>query len=132
VGYVEEGRLRRVREWPLPQPDWRVAAHNVAAREGAWPRVEIVTNHAGADGSIVRALVAFGVDGIVVAGTGNGTVSAGLEQALLDAAAQGVKVARATRCAEGVVLPQADQALPDSEGLSPAQARVAMLLALLD
>jgi L-asparaginase len=132
VAYVEEGRLRRVRAWPEPSAGWRQAAHRVAARAGAWPRVEIVMNHAGADGAIVRALVAHGVDGIVAAGTGNGTVGRDLEQALLDAAAQGVRVVRSTRCAEGVVLPHSGQSLPDAQGLSPVKARVAMLLALLD
>lgn len=132
VGYVEEGRLRRVRDWLSPPADRRQAAQKVALRTRPWPRVEILMNHAGADGSIVRALQAYGVDGIVVAGTGNGTLSTALEQALLDAAVQGVRVVRSTRCAEGVVLPYAGQVLPDSQGLSPVKARVAMLLALLD
>lgn len=132
IGYVEEGRLRRVRDWPQLADGRAQAAVVVATREGAWPRVEIVMNHAGADGGIVRALLAHGVDGLVVAGTGNGTVSSGLEQALLDAVAAGVRVVRSTRCAEGVVLPHAGQLFPDSEGLSPVKARVAMLLSLLD
>ena len=132
VGYVEEGRLRRVRDWPQPALGARQAAERVAARTGAWPRVEIVMNHAGADGGIVRALQAHGVEGIVVAGTGNGTLSAALEQALLQVAALGVRVVRSTRCVEGVVLPHPGQELPDSLGLSPVKARVAMLLELLD
>lgn len=88
-------------------------------------------NHAGADGSIVQALQARGVDGIVVAGTGNGTLSAGLQQALLQAMRDGVRVLRATRCAGGRVLPHGGDVLPDSRGLSPVKARIALLLDLL-
>lgn len=88
-------------------------------------------NHAGADGRMVRALQAQGVDGIVVAGTGNGTLSWALQEALLGARSDGVSVVRATRCAMGSVLADPSQRLPDSDGLSPVKARIAMLLALL-
>jgi L-asparaginase len=68
-----------------------------------WPRVEIVLNHAQQDGHIVRALLAASskndpLRGLIVAGTGNGTVSADLQRALDEAAAQGVKVEMVTRC----------------------------------
>ena len=88
-------------------------------------------NHAGAGGAIVDALLAQGVDGIVVAGTGNGTLGAPLQEALLRAQARGVRVVRATRVAGGRVLPHAGDVLPDSQGLSPVKARVALLLDLL-
>ena len=45
-----------------------------AVQLGFWPRVQIVLNHVGADGSVVRALLAQGVDGLVVAGTGTGAL----------------------------------------------------------
>lgn len=88
-------------------------------------------NYAGASGAVVQALVAQGIDGIVVAGTGNGTLGSELQDALLRAQAQGIKVVRATRCANGRVLPHAGDVLPHSHGLSPVKARVAMLLDLL-
>ena len=44
--------------------------------------------------------------------------------------AAGVKVLRATRCAQGRVLPKVGDTLPDSNGLSPVKARVALVLAL--
>ena len=93
--------------------------------------MEIVLNHAGATGALVQALLAQGVDGIVAAGTGNGTLSDSLQTALLQARQRGVAVVRATRCARGEVLPHAGDVVPDSGGLSPVKARIALMLDLL-
>ncbi|RZJ08022.1 MAG: asparaginase [Haliea sp.] len=134
VGHVEAGRLRLMRNWPqTPAGQARAAIKSIvdAAQAGTWPRVEVVMNYAGAGGQTVRALVADGVRGLVVAGTGNGTLHHALEAALLEAQAGGVRVVRATRCPEGRVLPQAGDAIVDSQGLSPVKARVALMLALI-
>jgi len=134
VGYVEEGRLRLLRSWPQALAGRaQAAAKTIAglASPGAVPRVEIVMNHAGASGAIVQALQAQGVQGLVVAATGNGSLHHELEAALLKAQADGVKVLRATRCAGGRVLPMPSDAIPDSEGLSPVKARVKLILQLL-
>jgi len=134
VGYVEEGKLRLLRNWPQAQAGRaQAAADSVAglAGSGAVPRVEIVMNHAGAGGAIVQALQAQGVQGLVVAGTGNGSLHHDLEAALLKAQAAGVKVVRASRCTGGRVLPTAADTIPDSEGLSPVKARVKLILQLL-
>lgn len=128
LGYVEEGRLRQLRPWP---DSGSVLAIEKLARLGRWPRVEIVMSHAGATGTLVRALVADGADGIVVAGTGNGTVHQQLLDALVYAARTGVPVLRASRCAAGVVLARHDDALP-AASLSPVKARIAMLVQLID
>jgi L-asparaginase len=129
IGFVEERVVRQVRAWP-----------DQAAVPGAlerlrhavrWPRVEIVTSHAGAGGAIVEALVAQGIDGLVVAATGNGTVHQDLEAALVKARERGVRVVRATRCAQGRVLPTPHDLLPHAGGLSPVKARIALLLELL-
>ena len=87
-------------------------------------------SHAGADGTIVDALVQSGVHGIVVAATGNGTVHHALEDALVRAQAAGVAVRRASRCVQGRILPHAGARLPAAEGLSPVKARIALLLEL--
>jgi L-asparaginase len=98
-----------------------------------WPRVEIVLNHAHASGSIVRALLADPANaadplrGIVVAGTGNGTLSTGLQAALMQAHSQGVQVLRASRCAWGGVSATAQDMFPCTE-LSAVKARVQMVL----
>jgi L-asparaginase len=137
LGYVEEGVVRLLRNWPAAQEGRAPAAmEKIAALAGPagsadWPRVEIVFSHAGAGGAVVKALVADGVRGLVVAATGNGTLHHALETALLQAQAAGVTVVRATRCLDGRVLPKPDDAIPDSKGLSPVKARVALMLRLL-
>lgn len=132
IGYVEEGALRLLRPWP--SGDAQAAATALTAIAGAedLPRVEIVMSHAGANGALVQALVAQGIQGIVVAATGNGTVHTALLAELLKAQAGGVRVVRATRCANGRVLVTGADALPDSHGLSPVKARIAVALGLLD
>lgn len=141
LGYVEEGCLRLVRDWPPASAGLaQYAIDDIAGRKD-WPRVEIVMNYAGATGALVDALMAEGgaVDpvsaplrGLVVVATGNGTVHHELEAALTRAQAAGLHVVLATRCSSGRVLPSPDSAFPDSKGLSPVKARVAMMLALMD
>ncbi len=136
VGYVEEGLARLVRNWPATAVDTGRATFEKIVSVVDWPRVEIVMNYAGASGAIVDALVsqrpdATPVCGLVVAATGNGTLHRDLEAALIRAQVAGVKVLRATHCASGRVLPVPGDAFPDSLGLSPVKARVALMLALM-
>jgi L-asparaginase len=134
IGYVEEGQLRLLRNWPQAQADRAKAAGKTIAGlavPGAVPRVEILMNHAGAGGAIVQALRAQGVQGLVVAGTGNGSLHQDLEAALLQAQAAGVRVVRATRCPNGRVLSALKDKIPDSQGLSPVKARIALMLRLM-
>lgn len=129
LGYVEERAVRLVRPWPAETRSGFALERVVGA--ATWPRVEIVVSHAGADGALVDALVAQGVHGVVVAATGNGSVHAELEAALLRAQAGGVKVVRASRCAQGRVLATPHDRLSHAGGLSPVKARIALLLQLL-
>ena len=109
----------------------------IVNQKDTWPRVEIVMNHAQADGSVVRALLADSnrsdsqsqaLRGIVVAGTGNGTASTALEVALMEAQAQGVEVVMASRCAWGGVRDN-DVA---KQTLSAVKARIDLILKLLE
>lgn len=134
LGYVEEGVPRLSRNWPSAhEGSTKIAINTVAdlTSPGDWPRVEIVMNYAGASGAVVDALLAQGVQGLVVAATGNGTLHHALEAALLRAQAAGVRVVRATRCPNGRVLPRPGETLVDSKGLSPVKARVDLILQLL-
>jgi L-asparaginase len=128
LAWVEEGRLRVLRAWPQA-PALRNAAS--LPEPHAWPRVEIVTSHAGAGSAIVQALVRDGVAGIVVAGTGNGTLHHALEAALLQAQESDVAVRRASRCPQGRVIARPDDAIAGADGLSPVKARIALMLELM-
>lgn len=136
LGVVEEGRLRRWQPWPETVP--RPALLERLLKAEAWPRVEWITSHAGADGALVRALLvpARGVAplrGLVVAGTGNGTLHQDLEAALDEAKAAGVSIWRASRCAQGRVLAAGNTRWPvTDDDLPPAKARLALQLRLLE
>ncbi len=130
-GWVEEGVVRLSQAWPLALSVYEYDAIKNIANGLVLPRVEVVISHAGASGAMVDALVRDGVQGLVVACTGNGTVHGALEAALLRAQEAGVRVVRATRCPEGRVLPKPGDALPDSGGLSPVKARISLMLELL-
>ena len=127
IGVVEEGAVRLFRNWPDGVAIGVDALPNDVA---GWPRVEIVTSHAGASGALVRALGNDGIDGLVVVGTGNGTLHRDLETALLDVQRNGVAVLCSSRCG-GRVLAAPDAALPTADDLTPAKARVELLLRLL-
>lgn len=146
VALVREGRLTRLRDWPrdtgasAPRPD------KLPDEDAGWPWVEIVVSHAGADGRAVRRLTGAapagrrapareGVQGLVVAGTGNGTVHEALAAALREARTAGVALLRATRCPGGGIVDapagEATGDLPSAGSLTPAQARVELMLNLL-
>ncbi len=127
LGTVEEGRLTLWRPWPAG-PALGLA---LLAREKP-PRVAIVMSHGDADGGIVDALRAHGIDGIVVAGTGNGTLHRRLEAALLRAREEGgVQVLRCSRVGEGPIVPTGHDAFESAGALTAGQARVELLLRLL-
>lgn len=131
LGWVEAGCLRLANHWPSEASgQWSGAlAQLLAGAPRPW--VEVVMSYAGASGLLVDALVQAGVQGLVIAGTGNGTVHRALTAALERGQAQGVRVVRSTRCAQGRVLALPDDAMPDSGGLSPVKARITLMLELL-
>lgn len=122
---VEEGRLRRWRDWPRGQA---LGLARLPAELSRWPWVEIVVSHAGARPESIDALVDAGVRGLVVAGTGNATVHAALLPALERAQRAGVAVRLVSRCAAGPVLPSPEHRWPVYATLSAPQARVELML----
>ncbi len=148
LGFVEEGRVRWVCA-PVPilvlstanveqarcSAEPTASALEVLAQLTIWPRVEIIMNYAGAGGFMVDAMLARSIldplHGLVVAATGNGTLHHDLERALLRAQDAGVRVVLSSRCHNGRVLPRSDAQFPDSCGLSPVKARVALMLDLM-
>ena len=133
VARVEEGLVQPLRPWPLAaNPDSPALLAAVLGSDcTSWPRVAWITSHAGFDAGLVDAAVTAGFHGLVLAGTGNGTLHAQLQAAAGRAQLAGVAVRLSTRCASGRVVGQAPRVLPVSEAASPAQARVALLLELL-
>ncbi|MDO4794618.1 MAG: asparaginase [Brachymonas sp.] len=172
LAYVEEGRVRWLRH-PPAWPQARIHAHAHAAagtsvntdaddEAGAalwqalqnvppaqWPWVEVLHSHAGANPRALQALAQAGVQGVVLAATGNATVHAALEEAAQQLAAQGVAVRQAPRCSASAVVRSADSvdvvplawhARDDGEPSGPrgaayvlpvSKARVQLLLQLL-
>ena len=131
LGWMEAGRVRWARGLA---PQVEQPAHGALVPilpEAAWPRVEIVLSHAGADGALVDWLVEKGVHGIVVAATGNGTLHHALEAALARAVAAGVQVRVASRCPQGRMMDLTGTPWRDADGLSPVKARVSLLLELM-
>jgi L-asparaginase len=127
VARIEEGEVR----WLRPPRGGRALGAAVLAR-GPWPWVEIVTSGAAHSALGVDALVAAGVKGLVVAGTGNGSLHHLLEGALEAAARRGVAVLRTTRCLDGRMVEGAtSDPLPAAAGLTPQQARVELALRIL-
>jgi len=129
AAWVEEGCVR-----------WVVSAEEALAGDAGsrdwptvegWPWVEIVTSTAGARPEAVDALVAAGVQGLVVACTGNGSVHQALQQALLRAQDRGVQVWRSTRCERGRIVLARGEVDPLVSPLSPVKARISLMLALL-
>lgn len=139
LGCVEAGVVRCFQPWPL-FADAGQRADRLAAflQAQTLPRVAWITSHADADGDLVRGLLALGAQdpqrmpqGLLVAGTGNGTLHQDLLAALQEARGQGVRVLRATRCARGRVIADASQAWPEAATLPAAKARLALALDLL-
>ena len=137
LGVMEAGQLRLFRAFPQPAQPAPTAALLLERflSANALPRVALLTSHADADGDGVRAWLSQPAErplrGLVVAGTGNGSVNQPLEDALAEAQTGGVRVVRATRCARGKVLPRPGHALPEISGLSPVKTRLALALELL-
>ncbi len=140
VGRVRQGQLDLWRNWPVAPCRFDPVAIEKIATMPAWPRVEIVLSHGAACGATVDALVASDVAarsgaapvrGLVVAGTGGGTVHQALEAALRRAQAAGVRVLRSSRCALGSASARPEDAFAAAPGLTPVKARLALMLDLL-
>ncbi|OMG74493.1 asparaginase [Burkholderia ubonensis] len=128
LGWVQDGRVEFARRVTRPH-DSQLTMRN------AWPAVEVVASYAGVTRTAVDALVAAGARGLVVAGTGNGSIHATLQAALADAVKQGVAVVRASRVGSGHVMKNGaacDDALGfvSAGSLNPFKARVLLMLAL--
>jgi L-asparaginase len=128
------------------RPAWRLPAAEAGARRpsladalatlpAALPRVDLIAQHVDMDVGVVDWLRSRGARGLVLAGTGHGTMSRPMQDALARAAADGCLVVRASRVAGGPVT--RDGGVDDSAHgfvaagfLSPHKARLVASLAL--
>lgn len=97
--------------------------------------VEILLAYAGVNPRLIDAARALGARGLVWAGSGNGSASDDILDALHAAAADGVPVVRASRTGGGPVHKHehgvpAPRHLVDAGTLNPVQARILLMLAL--
>ena len=115
-----------------PQNQWNeVITIQALALPTEWPWVEIITNHVHATAKHVEVLLDAGVEGLVVAGTGNGSISRVTKEALLKAHTKGVEICLASRCNQGPVVQTPNHAFQIAKELNPAKARVALILNIL-
>lgn len=104
----------------------------------AFPRVDIVYSHIGADSAVIDALVAAGAKGLVVAGVGRGGTTPSQGRALRRALQQGVIVLVSNRTGAGRVGRSGNPGAPEpgqgamlgAGDLNPQKARVLLALAL--
>lgn len=136
IGHVQDGRVQWLRECSAAAPVPVLAALLAAS---ALPRVEIILSHAAASAALVDLLLdpeaaarhgAAPLRGLVLAGTGGGTLHREIEAAARRAQAAGVRVVRTTRCADGWLQPRAGDEFP-ALALSPVKARLALMLDFL-
>ena len=97
------------------------------------PRVDISTTYAGADGTVIEALVAVGAMGIVVGAMAPGYNTPTEFEALCAAAEKGVTIVQSTRAGSGRVGDVPSRRAPGAvlaDNLTPQKARVLLMLAL--
>jgi len=102
----------------------------------ALPRVDIIMAYANMDGALIDAAVAAGAKGVVIAGVGNGNMTAAALKTLEKHAKNGIVCVRSTRVATGrvgrnVEVDDDKAGFVASMDLNPQKARVLLRLALL-
>ena len=130
-GWVEQGQPRWARHGAAqaqPHPQALAALTRPAAE---WPWVAVLHSHAAVDARQVQALVAAGVRGLVVAGTGNGTLPAAWLAALAQAERAGVAVRLCSRCSQGQVVGTPEGPALAPAGLNAYKARISLMLELM-
>ena len=100
------------------------------------PRVDIILAYENMDGALIDAAVAAGARGIIIAGVGNGNMTAAALATLAKHAKNGIVCVRSSRVVigrvgRGVEVDDDKNGFVASLGLNPQKARVLLRLALL-
>lgn len=133
---IEEGHVRWVNRYRQLshfsyQPTRKLLELVLNTPATAWPWVETVFSAAAVRPEAVYALLNAGVDGLVIAATGNGSIHKALAPALNLATARGIPVLRTTKCEQGQIVLAKEQVDASVSELSPAKARISLTLELL-
>ena len=101
----------------------------------ALPRVDVIYAHAGMCPELIRAAVSQGARGLVIAGVGNGNMSAAALKAAATAAKAGIAVVRSSRTGGGIVERNVEvdddrSGFIAADELSPQKARILLMLGL--
>ncbi|MGL2750138.1 type II asparaginase [Helicobacter pylori] len=98
------------------------------------PKVDIIYTHAGMTPDLFQASLKSHAKGVVIAGVGNGNVSAGFLKAMQEASQMGVVIVRSSRVGSGGVtsgeIDDKAYGFITSDNLNPQKARVLLQLAL--
>ncbi len=98
------------------------------------PKVDIIYTHAGMTPDLFQASLNSHAKGVVIAGVGNGNVSAGFLKAMQEASKMGVLIVRSSRVGSGGVtsgeIDDKAYGFITSDNLNPQKARVLLQLAL--
>ena len=127
----------------LISPSWLASVKELQAKAGPdlaippagdWPWVEILVSHVGARPHAVEHWLEKGVNGLVIAGTGQGGYHQTWRAALEEAAGKGIAIVRSSRTGAGPVsqnlMPKDDFGTPSAGGLSTPKARIALQLSI--
>lgn len=99
----------------------------------ALPRVDVAYSYAGDDGTAIRAFIAAGAKGIVMAAFAPGLLSPPEMVAAKEAAAKGIKIVLSSRAGSGRTFNSAkvrDAGFIPADNLTPQKARILLSLAL--
>lgn len=109
---------------------------SIAANTTALPRVDVIYAHANMSPDMITSAAKNGAKGIVIAGVGDGNMTAPAAEAVKKVVAQGVVVVRSARTNGGIIRRNIE--FNDDEAgtvasmeLNPAKARVLLQLALM-
>ncbi|MER1967455.1 asparaginase [Castellaniella sp. GW247-6E4] len=128
LGWISDGAVRIVQRPILPP-----AAPFPLTGLRKLPRVDILYDHQDAGDHLYQAAIDAGVEGIVVAGLGNGSLSPAALRGCARARRRGIQCIRASRVPYGEVTVKAsddEDGILASRGLNPQQARTLLRLAL--
>jgi L-asparaginase len=133
IGQVYVGRVKYFTQ-PLKTKSNLSPFHTL--KGDSLPKVEIVYMYVDASASAIKAFIKDGVDGIVIASSGNGSFNKDILEAVETAVKRGIIVVRSSRVASGRVT-QFNQVFDDeklgtiaADDHNPQKARILLMLAL--